>query len=60
MLEIAKIVGAVAWVAGLLLLLLSPALGWLVLFVAVVISISTATRTRQQRHKELLEAVRNR
>lgn len=56
MLELVKIVGALAWIVGLITLFLFPPVGMLVLLVAGVISIYTATKTRDKRHKDLVRA----
>ncbi len=51
-----KIIGAIAWLAGLLFLFLYPPLGILLLLVAIVLSILSLTWTRQARHAEVVAA----
>lgn len=56
MLELAKIIGALVWIVGLVLLFVLWPVGVLVLVLAVIISIYTATKTREKRHKEIVQA----
>ena len=51
-----KVVGGIAWIAGLVLLFVAPPFGFLVLLVAVVLSILSLTWTRQARHEEVVAA----
>jgi hypothetical protein len=51
-----KVVGAIAWVAGLVFLFLFPPFGLFILFIAAVLSILSLTWTRQARHDEVVTA----
>ena len=56
MLELAKFVGGVSWIVGVLLLFIVPEIGWVVLLVALLATIWVTTKTRERRHQELLAA----
>lgn len=56
MVELAKIIGALAWVVGIFTIFLVPPLGIIALLVAVLITIYTVTKTREQRHQEVVHA----
>jgi hypothetical protein len=56
--EVIRLVGALSWLLGLLLLLLFPPLGLLILLLALVLSILSVTRTRRERHEELIAAMK--
>ena len=58
--EIIKFVGGISWPIGLVLLFVAPVAGLIVLGVAVLATISTVSRTREQRHQEILAAQRDR
>ena len=51
-----KVIGGIAWIAGLALLVAFPPLGFLILLGAIVLSILSLTWTRQARHDELVAA----
>ena len=53
-----KIIGAIAWLAGLVLLFLFPPMGLLILLIAIVLSILSLTWTRQARHAEVVAAAK--
>ena len=53
-----KIIGAIAWLAGLVLLFLFPPMGFLILLIAIVLSILSLTWTRQARHAEVVAAAK--
>lgn len=57
MLEVAKFVGAMFWLFGLVFLFLLPPFGMFILLIAVLISVFTATKTRGRRHNEIVGAV---
>jgi hypothetical protein len=57
MLEGAKLVAAMFWLVGLVFLFLVPPFGLFVLFIAILISIFTAAKTKEQRHDEIVSAV---
>lgn len=57
--ETLKIVGAITWVAGFIFLLVVPVLGVVVLIVAALLSVQSATKTRERRHQEILDATKD-
>ncbi len=57
--EFVKIIGAVAWLLGILFFFVFPPVGIVMLLVALIITIGSAvSRTRSQRHDEMLQAMR--
>lgn len=58
--ELLKAIGGIAWAVGLLTLLVEPAFGLAVLAVALLLSVRSVTKTRERRHREVLDAVRER
>lgn len=56
--ELIKILGVLAWVAGLLLLLVDPVVAIGVLVLALLLTIRNVSLTREKRHQELLDATR--
>ncbi len=53
--ELVKIVGALAWVVGVVMLFVVPVFGVAVLLVALLLSVWTTQKTRERRHQELLD-----
>ena len=53
-----KMVGGLAWVIGIVLFLVEPLLGFVVLLVALLLSVKSVQGTKERRHQELLEAAR--
>jgi hypothetical protein len=56
--EFGKIVGAVAWLIGIILLAVDPAIGVGVLVLALLLSVRSVQKTRERRHQEMLDATR--
>lgn len=56
MLELVKIVGGISWVLGLVMWVADPTLAMLALVVAIICTIYSVSKTREQRHKELVTA----
>jgi len=54
MLEVAKFVGAMVWIVGFIFVFIFPPVGFFILLVALLISIATASRTRELRHQEIV------
>jgi len=50
--------GGLAWVVGLVFLLVAPTFGLLVLLLAIGLTAYTTRKTRERRHQELLDAAR--
>jgi len=51
-----KVAGGILWFVGLILLLVFPPVGFLLLIVALILSILSLGWTRQARHDEQMEA----
>ena len=58
--ELAKFVGALAWVVGVVMLFVAPVFGVVVLLVALLLSVWSTQKTREKRHQELVNATRQR
>ena len=56
--EILKVVGGLVWVVALVTLFAYPPLGVGVLVVAVLLTTMSVMRTRERRHREILDATR--
>jgi hypothetical protein len=57
--ELIKVIGALMWLGGMILLFVAPPLGFLVLVGAIVLSFLSLVRTRRERHEELLAATQS-
>lgn len=51
-----KLVGGLAWAAGIILLFVAPTLAVIILLAALALSVRSIQMTRERRHKELLDA----
>lgn len=58
--EVVKIVGGVTWLAGFVFLFIVPVFGVAILAVALLLSVWSVQKTREKRHAELLDSVRER
>lgn len=56
--EAVKAIGGIAWVIGIVLFLVQPTIGAFVLVIALLLTVWSVQKTREQRHKELVQSVR--
>ena len=56
--ELSKLIGAFAWLIGIILLAVDPAIGVGVLVLALLLSVRNVQKTRERRHQEMLDATR--
>jgi hypothetical protein len=56
--ELSKLIGAFAWLIGIILLAVEPAIGFGVLVFALLFSVRSVQKTRERRHQEMLDATR--
>jgi hypothetical protein len=56
--ELSKLIGAFAWLIGIILLAVDPAIGVGVLVLALLFSVRSVQKTRERRHQEMLDATR--
>jgi hypothetical protein len=56
--ELVRAIGGISWVVGLFTLLISPTFGLLIIGVAALLTVWSVSKTREQRHQELVRSVR--
>jgi Flp pilus assembly protein TadB len=57
--EFGKMIGAVVWIVGVVMLFVQPVAGMVVLLAALALSVRSVQKTRERRHREMLDATRN-
>jgi Flp pilus assembly protein TadB len=56
--EFGKMIGAVIWIVGVVMLFVQPVAGVVVLLAALALSVRSVQKTRERRHQEMLDATR--
>jgi Flp pilus assembly protein TadB len=56
--EFGKMVGAVVWIVGVVMLFIQPVAGMVVLLAALALTVRSVQKTRERRHQEMLDATR--
>jgi Flp pilus assembly protein TadB len=54
--EFGKMIGAVLWVVGIIMLFVQPVAGMVILLAALALSVRSVQKTRERRHQEMLDA----